>query len=65
MSSADDQPRALHFGLVEDAVADVSAECLVTLWPDGGVDVAFRSGFNAWGPPVTLTEVPTRMGPER
>lgn len=52
-----DLPVGLFTGSIEAALND---ECLVTLWPTGEVEVAFRSGLESWGPPTPLEARETR-----
>ena len=46
----------LYVGVDEYA----KTEYLLTVWDDGTHELATRSGFGSWGPPVTLT----RQSPE-
>lgn len=36
-------------------------QALVTIWPDGSAEVAWRpTDFDTWSPPAELTDWPTR-----
>lgn len=52
-----DEPVGLFTGSIEARLTD---ECLVTIWPNGDVEVAFRSGLESWGPPSLLEPRETR-----
>ena len=39
---------------------NAGTDYLLTVWDDGTHELATRSGFGSWGPPVTLT----RQSPE-
>lgn len=52
-----EKPRALYSGPITPGDYD---ECLVTIWPNGDCEVAFRTGLESWGPPETLEHKETR-----
>jgi len=49
-----------------DYYGEDGTDILVSVWPDGGVEVALRPGrresWVTWGPPVECTDGPAEVG---